>query len=327
MNRQPNHTDPAAHQQTLYLLARSDLDQVRAEPISLSDLWNILWRGKIIILACSVLLAILGIAYALTASEWYRAEIVLAPASSGAGRGLSGQLGGLGTLGNLVGLTGLGLDGAESAEALATLQSDGFTRSFIEQQNLMPILFASRWNDAAGKWKSADPKAQPDLEDALERFERRRRVQEDRKSGLVRLSIEWTDAHRAADWANLLVERLNDRMRDRALTEAETNVAYLRKVLAEENTVVMQQSIGRLLESELQKLMLARGKREFSFQVIDPARPSKWRERPKRTFIVIGATAFGVVLGVLIVLLRASIQSDSRRVCGASASDEATSSR
>ena len=89
----------------------------------------------------------------------------------------------------------------------------------------------------------------------------------------------------------------------------------------------MQQSIGRLLESELQKLMLARGKREFSFHVIDPATPTKWRERPKRAFISIAAAAFGGLLGVLIILVKASIQGDARRVRGASSAGETIESR
>ena len=71
----------------------------------------------------------------------------------------------------------------------------------------------------------------------------------------------------AAAWATDLVARLNDNMRLRALTEAERNVEYLHGEMAATNVATMRESIGSLLETELQKLMLARGNEEFAFRV------------------------------------------------------------
>jgi len=299
------------HEHPVYLLAREDLGAARPEPISLVDVWNMIWQGKWIVVASTVIFAVLSVVYALTATQWYRVEMVLAPESPNAKGALSGALGGLGALGELA---GLGMGNKGSVEALATLESDDFTRDFVRDQKLVPILFAKQWDAAAGKWKGDDPKDWPDLADAVELFDKKlRRIQEDRKTGLVKLSLEWTDRDLAAQWANLMVERLNERMRQRALTEADANVTYLRGVLQGESTVALQQSIGRLLESELQKLMLARGKREFSFQIIDRAEPPKYRERPKRTQIVLIATVFGGMVGVLAVLFRASLLNDLRR--------------
>src|SRR5690606_2767647 len=102
-----------------------------------------------------------------------------------------------------------------------------------------------------------------------------RSISEDDETGLVTLTVEWIDPEIAAEWANILVERLNERMRRRALLEAESNVGYLQEELAKTGVVTLQQSISRLLESELQKLMLARGNEEFAFRVIDRAQVPK----------------------------------------------------
>jgi hypothetical protein len=81
-----------------------------------------------------------------------------------------------------------------------------------------------------------------------------RKIDEDSRTGLVTLSIEWRDPQRAAEWANLLAVRLNEHMRQRALAEAEANVKYLRHEFESTPIVVLQQSISGLLENEMQKL-------------------------------------------------------------------------
>jgi LPS O-antigen subunit length determinant protein (WzzB/FepE family) len=108
------------------------------------------------------------------------------------------------------------------------------------------------------------------------------------------------------------VVRLNERLRERALREAETNVAFLRAELAQTSVVTLQQSIGRLLESELQKLMLARGNEEFAFRVIDAASPPKQRVRPKRAQIAILGTILGGMLAVFGVFLLHVVRSEAK---------------
>jgi uncharacterized protein involved in exopolysaccharide biosynthesis len=61
----------------------------------------------------------------------------------------------------------------------------------------------------------------PDVRDAVKYFHKRvLKVSEEGSTGLVTLAIEWTDPDIAAEWASLLVRRLNDRLRERALQEA-----------------------------------------------------------------------------------------------------------
>jgi uncharacterized protein involved in exopolysaccharide biosynthesis len=127
---------------------------------------------------------------------------------------------------------------------------------------------------------------------------------------MVTLAVEWIEPAVAAEWANALVQRVNSRLRERALREASANVAYLQGEIARTKVVTLQQSIGRLLESELQKLMLARGNEDFAFRIVDPASPPKERIRPKRSLIAGIGILLGGALGLFAVFVAHSMRSE-----------------
>lgn len=282
----------------VYVSPASIFSGASDDRISLRQIGQILWRGKATIVAAVIIFAIGSIAYALLAKEIFRAEVLLAPAEEQSAPIVGGQLGGLAAL------AGVNVGERTAVEALAVLQSREFARNFIEQLNLMPVFFEQHWDAANKRWKVADPAEAPDIRDGVKFFHKSiLKVAEDRSSGLVTVAVEWTDPDTAAEWANVLVRRLNDRLRERALQEAETNVTYLQSELASSNLVTLQESIGRLLESELQQLMLAKGNAEFAFKILDPAVSPKQRERPKRALIAIVGTMLGGLLGVFAVLV------------------------
>lgn len=271
---------------------------VSDDKISLRQIWRIIWRGKGTVIAATTIFALGSIAYALLAKEIYRAEVLLAPAAEQSTPMIGGQLGGLAAL------AGLSVGEGNDVVSLAVLQSREFARDFIEQLDLMPIFFEEEWDAEKNRWREDDPTKAPDVRDGVKFFhEEIFEVSEERRTGLVTLAIEWTDPDVAAEWASILVHRLNDRLRERALQEAQTNVAYLQSEMAKATLVTLQESIGRLLEAELPKLMLAKGNEEFAFKIVDPAVPPRERVRPKRALTAIIGTILGGLLGIFIVLV------------------------
>lgn len=274
------------------------------DELRLAELWGMVWSRKWTVAGITLAFAVLSVVYALMATEWYRAEVLLAPAEERNISPLQTQLGGIAAL------AGMTFSAGDSVEAVATLKSREFARDFIEERGLLPVLFADDWDPDEQRWLIDDPGDQPDIRDAVRRFhEDILRVDEDRATGLVTLAIEWTDPEVAAAWASVLVERLNSRLRERALKEAETNVVYLQNEMAKTNLVTLQQAVGRLLESELQNLMLARGTQEFAFRIIDPAQPPDRRVRPKRALIAIVGTLAGGVFSLIWVFLGHALRS------------------
>lgn len=294
---------PQVEQRTIYVMPVSAEARSAADGVDILLLVRVIWAGKWLILGISTLFAVAAITYALSATEWYRAEVLLAPADEKSAQGLAAQFGGLATL------AGIKVGGGGTAEPIAVLKSREFAREFVEDLGLLTILLADDWDADAQRWRAPDPESWPDMRDAVKIFDEKMRiVSENKQTGMVTLAVQWTDPVVAAEWANLLVKRLNDRMRERALAEAEANVAYLQAEMSNTNVVAIQQSIGRLLETELQKLMLARGNAEFSFRVIDPAEPPKYRVSPKRTLIVLIGTLLGGLIAVFFVLVRHAIR-------------------
>ena len=101
------------------------------------------------------------------------------------------------------------------------------------------------------------------------------------KNGLVTMTITWTDPKAAADWANGIVRMTNEYLRDKAIAEAERNIAYLNEQALKTEIVGVRQAIYRLLESEINQAMIARGNEEFALRVLDPAAVPEVRSSPK----------------------------------------------
>jgi uncharacterized protein involved in exopolysaccharide biosynthesis len=262
------------------------------DQLDLSVVAQAIWRGKWIISGVAMLFGVVAVAYALTATQWYRAEVSLIPSEQ---RSTTQLPAGLSSLGGLVGgLTGISIGGGGSAEPLAVLSSRGFLTRFIEDHGLL---------DEIATVAGMDPAEGVDMRDAVDFFlGNALEYTEDRQTRIIVVSVEWTDPDTAAEWANLLVQRVNEQMRQRALAQADSSVGYLKVELERANLLTMQQSVGRLLESELQKAMLARVNTEFAFRIIDPAQPPNYRSRPRRTQIVAFAFVAGAFLASFAVV-------------------------
>jgi len=302
-----------------YVIPAEAVEIGRDDAVDLMEVWRVLWNSRALILTFAAVLVAVGVTYALLATKWYRAETLLVPADVDATRGLLEQLGGLG---GLASIAGFDVGEADTAEPLAVLRSREFTRAFIVDNDLLPILFSDEWDAKAQAWKAREAEDQPDLYDAVKYFDEEiRSVREDSKTGLVTVVVEWTDPKLAAAWANSLVSRLNERMRRRSLQETEARVNYLKRELASTSMVALQESIGRLLESELQKAMIARVNDEFAFRIVDRAETPKWRSWPKRSLIVGFTLIAGLLLPSLAALARNAIRKRRNRGTAAERSD------
>lgn len=263
---------------------------------------RILWRGRWLLIIAGLVGGGAMAAYAFTAEPWYRAQVTLLPVENKSSQGLLGQLG---PLSGLAGLAGINLDGGGRAEPLAVLRSRDFARDFIERQQLLTVLFSDRWDAAQRKWNTPADKT-PDIRDAVKYFDDTiRRVGEDRKLSLVILTVDWKDAKLASDWANQIAVDINVKLRERAIADAEKSITYLREQLASTNEVSLQQSISRLIESQMQTLMVARGNDEYAFRVIDKAHPPKRRFKPQRSLLVLGGGLIGSLLAGAFLVIRA----------------------
>ena len=242
-------------------------------------------------------------AWAFLATPYYRAATILVPAGESGVSGIGAALGQMGGLASLVGLN-LSSPGTETEEALAVLKSRQFTEDFIRDKSLLPKFFPSKWNGALGVWR-VDPLNLPSLAEGYRYFDRKlRSVETDKKSGLVTLQIDWRDRAEAADWANDLIKRLNEEMRLRAIKKANAAVGYLEKESNATSTVVTRDAIGRLVEAQVNRRMMANVTEEFAFRVVDRALPADKDDpvRPKKVLLIVIGALLGIAVGILVAL-------------------------
>jgi len=237
-------------------------------------------RYRVMIAIIVLVFAALGVAYAVTATIYFRAETVVTvvrPDSGGGAMSLAADLAGA------MGVDMLQQNGEVETEN-AVLRSRHLIADFITQNNILPML--------------AKPgKKPPTLWFGVKQFRDDVLViKADAKKGVTNIQVDWTDPDTAARWANAFIKLANDSIRSRALQESERNIKYLNDQLAQTTEVEIRRAMFNLIESETKKAMLANGKVEYAFQTVDPAVPPELRERPKRTLIVIGMTFFGLLV-------------------------------
>ena len=277
----------------------------QSSEFSLREFLDVLWGGRILITIITVFATAAAGVAAWTIPKSYQASIMISPASETSGN----QMGGMSALSQFAGLASLAgiSSGGDSkkAESLAVLQSETLTEKYISDNDLLPILFASKWDRAAGKWKVADPEKVPTLWKANEYFrDHVRLVTTNPKTGLVTLTIVWRDPKLAADWANGLVKMANDYLRAKAIEQSERNIAYLTEQAAKTAVVGVREAIFSILQTEINKTMLARGNEEYAFKVIDRAVPPERPTAPRKPLWLLGGFMAGLSISILLVLLR-----------------------
>ena len=289
-------------------------NQYPDDEIDLRQLVTTLWDGRWWIIATTFLGSAIAVAYALLATPIYRAEaLVQIRQESRAGGGLNALAAQFGGLTDFAGLSGG--SGGDRALTLATLKSRVVVQAFIQDKNLLPELFEKAWDPVNKRWNVSDPQKAPTLWHGYKAFsEGILKVTEEKKTGLVTVAIEWRDAEVAAAWATELIARTNAHLRDKTILESEKNLDYLRQQLKQTGLVELQQAVYTLVESELKKLMLAKGGEEYAIKTIDPAQAPKLRTKPKRSQIAILGFLLGGFLGVIAVFVKNAFRPKTKPV-------------
>lgn len=240
-----------------------------------------------------------------TVSPTYRSEVLVAVVNDEVGTSTLGA----GNLGALASLAGVNLGGAESrrAEYLALLQSRRILAEFIRRGKVMPLLFPNRWDSKLSSWRRSAWRRPPTEADAEEHFRNNiMTVVEDKKTGLVSVRIDWRDPVLAATWANGVVALLNEQVRQQAVEEARMSVSYLNQELAKTTVSEVRQSINRLMESRLNKIMVANVQNQYALRSVDPALPADPMRpvKPRPVLDPIIGTILGFSVGLFAAVWR-----------------------
>jgi uncharacterized protein involved in exopolysaccharide biosynthesis len=261
----------------------------KEDEIDFIDLWWIVWDHRIQVAIVTALFTLLALFYALTATPLYRATVIVTEVHESGldtGGGLAGEFGGLASL------AGIDLEGSHP-ERQAVLRSRHLVEEFVKQPEVLPSLIAGEKPERTGLWAT------------VERFRRNvLDIQEDKLKGITTITIDWKDPDVARRWGQEFVALANGLLRNKAIEDASRNVAYLKEEVEHTTSVEIQKVMYKLIEQETRSLMLAKGREEYAFMVVDPPVKAEMRISPRRTLLVLSGVAMGFFVGSFIAWLR-----------------------
>jgi LPS O-antigen subunit length determinant protein (WzzB/FepE family) len=285
------------------------------DEIDLRELFAVLWAGKTKIIAITAVFAVASVIYALSVPNQYKATALLAPAQQDSG-GISGALGQLGGLASLAGVSIGGGDSSEAQVAQEIMKSWSFIEGFIKSNDLaVEIAAVDGWdkeldrllinNDIYDvkkkKWVSED--GPPRSWSLFKAFTGRVAVSEDKKSGLVSVSIEYYSPQIAKQWLDLYISAINKHMQARQVAKVSNNIEYLEAQIEKTSITEMQEVFYTIIEEQIKSQMLAEASPDYAFVAVSPSMVPEEKSQPKRASICILGTLLGGMLSVLLVLV------------------------
>ncbi len=269
----------------------------------IGDLFKELGRSRYLVATIVAIFTLASVVIALLQPKLYEVDALLVSTAAD-----DAQSSKLSQLTGLAAIAGLSSEPTISKSAIwiASLQSRDFIREFIDKYDVMPVLFADEWDARTRKWK-VPPADQPDIRDAIKQFKSDiLKVSQDPTTGLITLSITWSDPHIAKLWADGFIALFNSTSAVTDRKQAYARYAYLKNEVLANSNLTMQDDARQLMQSELQTIMLTNVDPMYAFHIIDPPVEPKpdafvW---PKKKLIVLAGSVAGVFVSMLVVLFR-----------------------
>ncbi len=292
------------------------------DEIDLRELFLVLFKGKRIIAYLTASLGLIGIIYSLLLPNIYKSEALLAPVEE-----TSLIDGALSQYSALAGFAGIDLPNSDQSgnanKAVELIISLDFFENYLMPKIFLPDLMALKsWEDKkniiiyddsifqkdSNIWVrdfSYPQKLIPSAQESYEVFtEEHLRINQDKVSGYITLSVEHQSPLIAKQWVEIIFEEVNSFYSQKDKESAEKAVIYLNEQIASTSLLEIREVTTKLLEKEFQKLTLVEANKDYVFEYIYPPSVMEEKSEPKRFLIFIWFFLTGFMFGVIIVLLR-----------------------
>ncbi len=276
----------------------SEKSEWRFDGVDLFRLCVFFWRNKWLILLIVFASASASLVVHYRSLKYYTAEVLLASAEGNGGGGISEIAGQFASIASMAGVN-IGSTAGGTEKTIAIMKSRKFSKQFIDENELMKVFFAESWDQNSGGWIGTAPtEAQ-----GYKIYYSIVKISSDPETGLIKLSVSWTDPNLAAEWANKLVKKINDHMKEKAKTEASRSIEYLKQEIRRTDIVEMKRILFQLVEAQTKGILLANAREEFAFSIIDPATAPEESNRTSGKLVLFVGLIFGFFLGVFLAIM------------------------
>ena len=261
-------------------------------------------RHRIAALTVIVLVSLLAFGYAFLKTPLYRSETTVSiKTQEGSASGLAALASQFLPLAQLTGLQNTAV--VERQEVIARLQSLRMLIDFIKAEKLQTEIVKHFRVEESDVFDS-DPDGDQAINFAARSFAKNvLSVREDRRTGLVIISMTWPDRARASELANAIVHFADQAIRQEKIRELDATIQGLEKILTSSSQVEVKQALFQAYASTIQDRLLAEAQEAFVLRVLDPAIPSSRKKpvSPNRLFIVLTGLLLGAAIAVLLSTL------------------------
>ena len=289
------------------------------DEIDLRELFHVLWDKIFYIGAITSIFSLISIIYTLMLPNIYQSQAVMMPME--ANQGMSGMLGQYSGMASLAGISLPSESGSKAQEAIARIQSlEFFSNSFLPHIKLENLMAVKKWNQASntltydasafnsesGQWvrKVKPPTSTiPSSQKAYKQYQAIMSVSEDKKTSFVTLSVEHKSPVIAQQWVEIMMDQIDQVMRDQDRQTALQSIAYLNSLAPTVNYEEISKALASLQQEQMKRLMMVEANENYIFKVLDSPIVPEMKLKPKRSLIVILGTMLGMMLSVLGVLV------------------------
>ncbi len=295
-------------------MTEHNIEDVFDDAIDLKSLFKIIWDKKIFVASLTSAAAILSVIYALSLPNIYTSSTLLAPTSKD--ESLSSQLSGLSSLAGLAGVNLPAGSISNSQIAVKRIESfEFFSKYFLPNVKLENLMATKEWNskdnsivydgnsfdNITKKWKGTN---KPSEQKAFKEYKRILRISQEELTGLVYLSIEHKSPEIAKKWVDIIIYNINESMREIDKLDAQNSIDFLKKSSQTVSIQSIKEVVSKLLEGQMQTLMLASSNKAYVFKTINSPIVPEDKSRPSRAIICILGTVLGGIMSILFVLFQ-----------------------
>lgn len=286
--------------------------------VDLKVLFLNLWHRKILIIVTTIITTICAILFSLSLPDIYQSNALLTP--TGQDESLSSKLGGYSSIAGLAGIGLPGSSGKKDAEAVERIKSyDFFTTYFLPNIKLEDLFASEDWEQRTNsiiydktlfdkksrKWirdASFPKKSKPSNQEAYEVYLDILRISLDQQTRYVKINIRHHSPYIAKEWLELIIKNINSYMKEIDKKQAENSVNFLQNSYQKTNFSEVKIAMTKLLESQIQTLMLTEATDDYIFKRIVSPVASENKSEPSRVIIILLGSILGFIIGAMICL-------------------------
>jgi len=290
--------------------------------IDLSEIFSILWNGKILITGVTSLFSILAVTYSLSLPNIYQSKAMLSSVNDSNNGSLNQAMQGYSGLASLAGINLSNSSSSKSVIAIEKLKTLSFFEKNILPNIFLPDLMAlESWdadtnniiynkeifNNETQAWvrQAKYPLTQiPSAQESHKAFMGHLNTFKDVDTGFFTITIKHQSPHIAKAWTELIIEQLNHFFREKDKIESQAAMNYLNFQMLETSFSEIKLVIAQLLQQKMQQLTLIEASEFYVFDYIDPPVVMETKSEPNRSLLCILGAFMGAILGILIVLAR-----------------------